>query len=292
MLSLNKDYKMKTKLAVVTLFICLCSSHSYAGLLTTFDDTGLVADDIRDTVDAFRDALGPNNGNSPINGDPNGRRQIDWDALPDSLADPSVFPGNFFNGDNAPRARGIEFEATGSTTGFLVSSTEASGQPTAFGFDAFLPTFSDERLFAPIGGTTFDIKFYDPSDQTTRATVRGFGAVFSGLDFADTAQMLFLNLAGDLIGSTNPLGTSEFDLTFSGAIFETAEIATVRMIGGNRHLLENGSFGGGIGDGFVFDDFIFGEPIAVSQVEVSAPATGVMMALALVSFCANRRKKT
>lgn len=260
----------KIRLLLSGLVLSFCVSTSQASILTVFEDIGATPDDIRDTVDAFRDALGPNNGNSPVNGDPNGRRQINWDALPDGLSDPNLFPGDFFNGDSAPRARGIEFEATGTTTGFLVSSTESSGVPPAFGFERFLPTFSDERLFAPVGGSTFDINFFDPSDQTTRATVRGFGAVFSGLDFPDTVQMQFLNLADEIIGSINPLGNEDFDLTFAGALFDTPEIATVRMIGGNRFLDENGRFAGGIGDGFVFDDFIFGEPIAA---QVSAPAT-------------------
>ncbi|WP_395344840.1 hypothetical protein PN836_008780 [Ningiella sp. W23] len=278
----------KLKLGAVLLFMWTSASH--AGLIATFNEQGLTAADLQETVDEFRDALGPNNGNSPVNGDPNGRRQIDWDALPDGLADPNLFPGDFFNGDSAPRARGIEFEATGDTTGFLVSSTAASGQPIAFGFDRFLPRFSEERLFSPVGGTTFDINFYDPSDQTTQATVRGFGAIFSGLDFLDTAQMQFLNLAGEIIGSVNPLGTQDFDLTFAGLIFDTPEVATVRVSGGNRFLSENGVFEGGSGDGFAFDDFIFGEPIAVQNVNASSPSAAALL-FSLIAFATYRRSR-
>lgn len=281
---------MKTLFLRTSLILLSLNSFcSNAALLETFEDIGLEASDIQDTVDAFRAALGPNNGNAPINGDPNGRRQIDWDAVPDSLSDPNLFPGDFFNGNSAPRARGIEFEATGSTTGFLLSSTEASGQPVAFGFERFLPVFSNERLFSPVGGSSFDINFFDPSDQTTQATVRGFGAVFSGLDFPDTLQIQFLNLADQIIGSLNPLANEEFDLSFAGAIFYSPEIATVRLTGGNRFLVENGQFDGGIGDGFVFDDFIFGEPISIA--EVSAPQSLALLPLAFMALVGFRRHK-
>lgn len=278
----------KFRVLISGLILSFCANSANAALISTFEDAGLVAADIQDTVDNFRNALGPNNGNAPVNGDPLGRRQIDWDALPDAISDPTLFPGDFFNGDSAPRARGIEFNPTGTTTGFLVSSTEASGVPVAFGFDQFLPRFSDERLFTSIGGSSFDINFFDPSDQTTQATVRGFGAVFSGLDFADTVQMQFLNLADELIGSINPLGTSEFDLNFAGAIFDSAEIATVRILGGNRFLESNGNFGGGSGDGFAFDDFIFGEPIAV---EVSEPSAFSLLPLCLLGALVARKRK-
>jgi hypothetical protein len=269
------------------LLLGACVSSSHAALVSTFNVIGNEPSEIQSVVDEFRNALGPNNGNAPVAGNPNGRRQINWDALPDGLADPNPFAGDFFNGNSAPRARGIEFEATGSTTGFLVSSTIASGQPAGFGFPDALPAFSGERLFSPVNGTTFDIKFFDPTDQTTQATVRGFGAVFSGLSFNDTVQMQFLNLANEIIGTNNPLGELDNRLSFSGAIFDSAEIAIVRIIGGDRFLAENGRFRGPSGDGYVLDDFIFGEPIAV---DVSAPKTMAMFSLAMIAFVAFRKK--
>lgn len=274
---------LKMRAAALLLSVWACSSN--AALISTVNENGATPEDLQGFVNQFRNDLGPNNGNSPVNGDPNGRRQINWDALPDGLADPNPFPGDFFNGNTSPRARGIEFEATGTTTGFLVSSTEASGQEPGFGFSQFLPAFSGERLFNSIGGTTFDIKFFDPFDQTTQATVRGFGAIFSGLDFPDTVEMQFLNIADEIIGSINPIGDQDVDLTFAGAIFDTPEIAIVRMIGGNRFLEGNGSFGGGNGDGFAFDDFIYAEPIAV---DVNAPSALALFAFGLLAF---RKKK-
>lgn len=275
---------------LVLILVMVWASPSHAGLISTFAATGETAADIQQTVDEFRTALGANNGNLPENGDPNGRRQINWDALPDAFSDPNFFPGDFFNGSTPGRARGIEFQETGDTTGFLVSSTEASGQPTAFGFENFLPVFSEERLFAPVGGTTFDILFFDPADQITQATTRGMGIVFSGLDFDDTVQVDFLNLAGELLASLNPFGPDDADLSFLGAIFDTAEVAKVQIAGGNRFLIENGSFGGGIGDGFVMDDFIFGEPTPVNQVAVSEPNSLPLLFASFGVFIALRRR--
>jgi hypothetical protein len=282
-----KSYKKC--LAVIA--VSLWASASQAAIVNIFEDTGDAATDIQQTVDDFRSALGDNNGNLPVNADPNGRRQINWDGIPDGFSDPNLLPGDFFNANIPGRARGIEFEATGDTTGFMVSSTEASGQPPAFGFESALPVFSEERLFASVGGSSFDILFYDPLNQTTQATVRGFGAVFSGLQLASPVQLEFFNIANELIATLDPIGTSSGDgLSFFGALFDAPEIAKVSVVGDTRFLVENGNFGGPVGDGFAFDDFIFGEPIPVGQVEVSAPASLSFVAFGLVAFMLSRRK--
>jgi hypothetical protein len=279
-----------SKRLIATFAACLWVNASHATLVSTFETTGDTAADIQATVDEFRDALGANNGNLPVNADPNGRRQINWDGIPDSLSDPNLLPGDFFNADIPGRARGIEFQGTGDTTGFMVSSTEASGQPVAFGFESFFPTFSDERLFASIGGSSFDILFFDPSDQTTQATVTGFGAVFSGLQLTSPVELAFFNLAGELIGNLDPIGTSDGDgLSFFGAIFDSPEIAKVSVLGDTRFLTENGNFNGPSGDGFVFDDFIFGEPIPVA--EVNAPTSLALFGLGLIALSSARRRK-
>ena len=55
---------------------------------------------IRTTVDQFRDDLGGNNG---VGGSfTSGRREINWDDVPDTLSSPFITPGNFYNA-NSPR---------------------------------------------------------------------------------------------------------------------------------------------------------------------------------------------
>jgi hypothetical protein len=63
------------------------------------------ASGISTTVDAFRADLGT------------GRREINWDGVPDSSAAPNSFPGNFFN---VTSPRGVIFNTPG--TGFEVSA--------------------------------------------------------------------------------------------------------------------------------------------------------------------------
>src|SRR3984885_344420 len=89
---------------------------------------------LQSIVDQFRTDLGgTNNG---IGGSfTTGRREINWDGVPDSFSEPNNFPLDFFN-VNSPR--GVIFNAIEDSTGsalnqFAVSSTTASGIPVRFG---------------------------------------------------------------------------------------------------------------------------------------------------------------
>ena len=82
--------------------------------------------DIRTKVDEFRNALGASNGTT-VGEQASGRREINWDGVPDNRASPNAFPFNFFNQNAAGTARGVEFTTSG--TGFEVSA--ALGNPTA-----------------------------------------------------------------------------------------------------------------------------------------------------------------
>ena len=89
---------------------------------------------IQATVDAFRTSLGTLNPNVPGSFG-TGRREINWDGVPDALSAPNNLPANFFN-VNSPR--GVIFGTPG--TGFQVSATAASGTPVEFG--NINPTYS------------------------------------------------------------------------------------------------------------------------------------------------------
>ena len=169
--------------------VLACTTNTQA--LTTFTDAGDDAADIQATVDAFRDALGALNAPEPVN-NPGGRRQINWDAAPDAISAPNAFPGDFFNFSASPRARGAEFTTPG--TGFQLSATAASGEGIEFdnidpSYSGLFDTFSAERLFTPLGSVVTIAEFFSPSDQTTPATTRGFGAVFSDVDFTDISRI-------------------------------------------------------------------------------------------------------
>lgn len=258
----------------------LAGSVSAASLQTFTSVSADTAADLQPTVDAFREALGPNNGNAPVNSDPNGRRQINWDAAPDAISDPNPFPGEFFNGDTAPRARGIEFEATGYTTGFQLSSTEASGEPVGFGFPSDFVPFSPERMFTPVGGNTFTVNFFDPADQVTPALSRGLGVIFNDVELADTTSMTLFDRFGNSLASAFAQPGQDQGLSFLGFIFDEAVIASAAFTVGSR-VFDGTSFGGS-GDAVVMDDFIFGEPVPqLAPVPLPASLPALLSAFAL-----------
>lgn len=258
-----------------------------------FETTGPTAGDIQGTVDNFRIALGDNNGNAPVTGDPRGRRQIDWDAAPDFIADPNAFPGDFFNAGVNPRARGIEFRTVGETTGFALSSTEASGTPVAFGEEGNFNPFSQERMFRPVGDAVFDVLFFDPTDQVTPATTRGLGVVFN--DFVQDAYtgevdgdtfMEFFGVDDELLLRRDVLAGEDGGLSFLGVVFDEPEIARVRITAGGGPGLYD------FANGVVMDDFIFGEPIAIADIApVPLPASILLLGAAVAGFGFVGRKR-
>lgn len=273
-------------LAAVVAAVTLVAPASPAA--TIFSAAGADAAAIQPTVDGFRAALGDLNPNEPANFS-GGRRQIDWDAAPDAVSDPNPFPGNFFNADFAPRARGIEFRETGDTTGFLLSSTEASGQPVTFGFD--FEVFSEERLFSPVGGTTFDVLFFDPANPENAALSSGLGVVFSDVGLDDSVTMSFFDIDGVLLAEES---AQAFDggLSFLGIVFDDPIVASISFdVGNNRFLVENGVFDGDGDDAVVMDDFIFGEPTPVAPVPLP-PAVLLLATTLFASGLTLRRSKS
>jgi hypothetical protein len=117
---------------------------------------------IQATVDNFR-----NNGlGNPLN--PNvagsfdtGRREINWDGVPDAFSAPNNLPANFFN-VNSPR--GVVFSTPG--TGFQVSGNAGVA---AIEFDninatysATFRTFSPQRLFTALESNNHRYLFLRP----------------------------------------------------------------------------------------------------------------------------------
>src|SRR6476620_11616633 len=167
--------------------------------VTIEQSSGANAAAIQAAVDAFRTDLGTLNAN--VAGSfPAGRREINWDGVPDASAAPNNLPANFFN-VNSPR--GAVFSTPG--TGFQVSATAASGTPVEFGninatYTTTFQTFSPQRLFTALGSNVVDVNFFVPG-STTPATTSGFGAVFTDLDVANATTIQFFD------GTNSSLGT-------------------------------------------------------------------------------------
>ncbi|MBL8238728.1 MAG: PEP-CTERM sorting domain-containing protein [Bryobacterales bacterium] len=254
-----------------TLILSLTLASAIPAHAAVFTATGAAPGDIQTAVDNFRSALGANNG---VGGSfASGRREINWDAVPNAFASPNALPGNFFN-VNSPR--GAVFSTPGS--GFQVSATLASGTPVEFGnidpsYTAEFQTFSAERLFTPIGSNIMQIDFFVPG-TTTPASVAGFGAVFTDVELA--AQTIFTVFYGD--GSNGGQfavpagpngGLSFLGLTdnrrYSRIIIQTG--TTALAAGVIENLRTPGV------DLVAMDDFIYGEPLSANGV----PEPGSML---------------
>jgi hypothetical protein len=213
--------------------------------------SGATPADITAAVNAFRaDIGGANNAGGPAA--PSGRREINWDGVPDSAADPNPFPAGFF------LARGLQYDTPG--TGFLVSAK--AGNPTAtpvrFNNPEF-QAFSQERLFAPVGSNTYDSHFFVPATGT-QATTSAFGVVFADVDVTGSAKIEYFDPAGALLDTAVAPASPNGGLSFAGESFNAGErVARVRVTSGTTTTLTSDPVGQ---DAVAQDDFIYGEPLA------------------------------
>ena len=220
------------------------------------------AGDITAVVDLYRTALGPNNGVDPGSRG-SGRREINWDGVPDELSAPNFLPPDFFNGAAAPRARGAIFSTPGSGVQVSADSDNPFGAAPRFGninpsyADRF-KTFSPERLFSPIDSNVVDLTFFVPGTSTP-AVVSGFGAVYTSVDQEHTA-FEYYDQSGNSLGRFS-VPISVDGLSFLGVIFDRPIVARVRIEYGTAAL---GPTDDQYADVAVMDDFIYGEPVAVS----------------------------
>src|SRR6478735_6302454 len=213
-----------------------------------FQAAGPDAASIQSAVDAFRASLGDNNLNNP-GPIQKGRREINWDGgNPNLLATTApVTPFNVFL-----NTRGSQFK----TPGLGLSQAPPSGGPQGglavlFGNPTYATAFrafSASRLFTPVGSNITEASFSIPgTNGNARATVRGFGAVFTDVDQPDgtvlsatgythKASTVVEYFGGDgrvLFSSIVPASPGDGSLSFFGIVFDDARIVSVRITAGN-----------------------------------------------------------
>ena len=220
--------------------------------------TGANAAGIQTVVDQFSAALGLLNPNVP-GSFLTGRREINWDGVPDAEAAPNNLPVDF---PNLTMNRGIQL--TSPTQLFQVSANS----PPRFGninasYEAEFVTFTAPRLFAPINANVFTVRFYVPGTGVP-ATVNGFGAVFTDVDRIGQTKMEFFAPGGESLGVFY-VPPQDNGLSFQGAIFNAGErVASVAITLGNKTMdASNNDVDGtsSASDIVVMDDFIYGEPV-------------------------------
>jgi len=248
---------MRTRVMLAFLLLVLALPTAALAAPVVFEAAGPTAADIQDAVDDFRAFLGPLNPNA-IGSFPSGRREINWDAVPDAFAAPNLLPAGFFNA-NSPR--GVVFFTPG--PGFQVSADSANptNTPVLFGnlqaaFPARFRAFSPERLFTALESNLVETTFFVPG-SVEAATVTGFGVVFTDVNRAGSTKIEFVNARGAVFFSKDvlPGGAQLGTFSFLGVAFDAGERAyMVRITSGNRALRAPAR------DIAVMDDFIYAEP--------------------------------
>jgi hypothetical protein len=264
---------MTRKLFFLTFAIFLASTINIFGAPVVRQGAGANAASLQATVDLFRaDLGGANNG---VGGSfTSGRREVNWDGVPDNFSEPNNFPPNFFN-VNSPR--GIIFnsieDATGSALNqFAVSSTAASGVPVRFGnlnttYTNIFQTFSPQRLFVARNTHIVEVNFFIPGTKIP-ATVSGFGVVLADVDSATGGNRSLIRVYGadgaQLSAASAPV--HDGGLSFVGISFNAGErISRVVIESGNAALSATNTDGVGGVDIVAMDDFIYGEPRATEH---------------------------
>lgn len=210
-------------------------------------------------VEEYKQLLGGvDNGTAPGQHD-TGYREITWDGVPDELAAPNFLPGDFFNSDAEPRARGAFFSTPGE--GIQVSADADNPTAAAPRFGHINPSYADsfqvfsaERLFSPIGSNIVDLTFFLPGTDTP-AGVRGFGAIYTDVDTDHTAFEYFDKDGNSLGQFQTPIADN--GLSFLGVVFDEPIVFRVQIRYGTEALGPDDS---AEYDVAVMDNFIYAEP--------------------------------
>jgi hypothetical protein len=201
------------------------------------------------TVDEFREAVGPLNAPGVASANPRGRREINWDGVPDG-----DFAFDFFN-KTSPRGMVLS-SADRAIEGFRVGSGEQLGY-------ARVKSFSGAKVFVTTGTNTYDCDFFVPGTER-RGPVSAFGAVFANVALPFSTWIEFFGTDGGSLGRYY-VRPNAGGLSFAGVVFENKIIAKVRVSPGTAILgeLDEPSITGR--NLVAMDDFIFGEPLGASE---------------------------
>ena len=221
-------------------------------LPTEFSSIGNIAE----SVNQFRTLVGSLN---TTVGNTIGRREINWDGVPDNFASQSL-PIDFFNPigstANLSLQRGITYESGGD---FRVSATAFSEVASNFASD--ITAFSGTKVFANVSAAAWQVGF-QVAAESTAATVNAFGVVFIGVDLSNSSYIELLNGTESLGKFYAQPHNSISNFSFVGVHFKNTVFATVKIVHGNASFKsgEKDISKGGVKDLVALDDFIYAEP--------------------------------
>jgi hypothetical protein len=276
--------------SIVTLSLATALlTPALASAQVIFSAAGANAANIQTTVDAFRSVLGTLNANNGA-AQTSGRREINWDGVPDNASDPFGFPGDFFDqtftGANGARARGALF----SSPGGLLNSANVPGpnQANALfkgliapGYSVVFNAFSGDQIFAPFSSTLTTVTFSVPGSATQPATITGFGAVFLDVNSSTSSSLSFFDANNALLGTFNVAAAGHGGFSFLGVNFIEGETISRVVIQSGTEALALGRES--TGDIVAMDDFFYSEPLAVHGLgAVPEPSTYGLFGVAFV----------
>src|SRR5215213_4302299 len=196
-------------IVLLALVVFSCKKDENEIKFTVYKATG----DITPRMNEFRTVLGTLN-TTP--GATSGRREINWDTVADSLLNKTL-PNDFFNstGVNAviARQRGVLYEGGAvqvSKTGFSEINNEAASE--------FTP-FSGTKSFANVTANKWEIGF-QVAGQTTSASVKGFGMVFTDVDKNNSTSLEFFDGTASLGKYFVPAHDNSSAFSFFGIYFD------------------------------------------------------------------------
>lgn len=272
---------------VAALAIGACAGVSQAQVI--FSGASQDAAGLTPVLDSYRANLGALNPNQPGTFF-TGRREINWDGVPDGSSAPNLFAGDFFNGANPGRARGVVFSTPGSGLAVSADSDNPTATPRDFAninpsYEQTFEAFTAQRMFAALDSNVIDVNFFIAGSPVPAAT-RGFGAVFCDVDLDNSTSIEYFDIFGNslLVAGVPNVFESSGSFSFLGVSFADAVVGSVRITLGNSAL------GADINDGLrgdtldlvVTDDFIYGEPV---------PTPGACGLLALAGVGVARRRR-
>jgi|CXWL01.1.fsa_nt_gi hypothetical protein len=252
--------------------LLMCASVSVAAPVIR-QGSGANPSALQSIVDLFRADLGGVN-NGVGNSFTSGRREINWDGVPDNFAAPNDLPNDFFNNDSP---RGVVFhtvleDAASALNRFAVSSSTASGVALRFGdinpsYTSTFQAFSEERLFVARGAHATLVRFYKPGTNL-QATVKGLGVVFADVDSSSgggRSLITFYGPDGNQLPGAASAPALNGGLSFIGVSYNAGERIAYAIIRHGTHAPTSTNTDGANGvDAVVMDDFIYGEPQPVT----------------------------
>lgn len=249
--------KMKIYILFYWMLIALGLSSCKKTIETVETPTLISANgNITNAVQEFRTILGELN---TVPGKTIGRREINWDGVPDAFAMQSL-PIDFFNpiGSMANQSlqRGLAYEAGGDFRVSSMSFAELSSETPSD-----LTAFSGSKLFANSSAALWQVGF-QVAAESTLASIDAFGAVFVGVDLANTSYLELLNGTQVLGRYYVPPHNSTSNFSFVGVHFKNTRFTHVRIAHGNASIKsgEKDISKGGTKDVVALDDFIYSEP--------------------------------